>query len=123
MKKLWVKTTPVFDGQAKKLLTLESIEALFDYVENHPESGDLISGTGGIRKLRWKTGKDNKGKSGGVRVLYHHSKNTLILMIAVYAKSEKENITQFEKNELRNVHKIRFTSSAQIGFRFGHFYC
>jgi hypothetical protein len=103
MKKLWVKTTPVFDRQAKKLLTPESTEVLFDYVETFPESGDLISGTGGVRKLRWKTGKDNKGKSGGARILYHYSKDILVLMLSVYAKSEKENITQAEKNELKKL--------------------
>lgn len=54
--------------------SIESTEALFDHVETYPESGDLISGTGGVRKLRWKTGKDNKGKSGGARILYHYSK-------------------------------------------------
>src|SRR5580692_6930790 len=103
MNNFLVKTTPVFERQAKKLLTLESTEALFDYLENQPEFGDLISGTGGVRKLRWKTGKDNKGKSGGVRVLYHYSKDVLILLISLYAKSEKENITQAEKNELKKV--------------------
>lgn len=63
----------------------------------------LESGTSGVRKLRWSSGKENKGKSGGVRVLYHYTNNVLILLITLYAKSKKENITQGERNELRTL--------------------
>ena len=95
--------TPVFKRKAKSLLIEETLEELLDYLEGHPEMGTLIQGTGGVRKLRWKSGKDNKGKSGGIRVLYHYSKDILILLITLYNKSEKENITQAERNELKRL--------------------
>jgi mRNA-degrading endonuclease RelE of RelBE toxin-antitoxin system len=98
-----IKTTPSFDHQAKKLLTAEAQGNLFDYLEVNPEKGDLISGTGGVRKLRWTTGKNNKGKSGGVRILYHYSKGILIILITLYSKNETENITDAEKNELKKL--------------------
>jgi len=60
-----------------------------------------IRGSGGVRKLRWKTGMNTKGKSGGVRVIYHFSNNFLVLLITLYGKSQKENVTQAEKNELK----------------------
>ncbi|MBS0359371.1 MAG: type II toxin-antitoxin system RelE/ParE family toxin [Proteobacteria bacterium] len=101
MKDIILKTTPVFDRKAKKLLDGEALEELFDYLEVYPEKGDIIQGTGGVRKLRWRTGKNNKGKSGGVRILYHYSVDILILLITLYDKSEKDNITQAERNELK----------------------
>lgn len=100
---LKIKTIPSFDRQAKKLLTVEAQEDLFDYLEAHPEKGDIIAGTGGVRKLRWVTGKNNKGKRGGVRVLYHYSKNVLIILIMLYSKNDMENITDTEKNELKKL--------------------
>ena len=98
-----IKTTPAFDKKAKKILTAESIESLFDYLEAHPEKGDLIKGTGGVRKLRWQSGKSNKGKSGGVRVLYHYSKNVLIILITLYSKTEKDDISGEERNQLKKL--------------------
>lgn len=96
-----LKTTSSFDKKAKKLLTSDALENLFDYLEKNPEKGIVIPGTSGVRKLRWVTGKNNKGKSGGIRVLYHYSKNILVLLITIYSKSEQDNISQGEKNELR----------------------
>ncbi len=93
--------TPAFEKKANKLLTEEALEDLLDYISKNPEKGDSISGTNGVRKLRWKTGKNDKGKSGGVRVLYHYSKYVLILLITLYSKSEKDNVNQRERNELK----------------------
>lgn len=98
-----IKTTPTFDKKAKKLLTAELIESLFDYLEVHPEKGDIIRRSGGVRKLRWQSGKSNKGKSGGVRVLYHYSKNLLIILITLYSKSEKDDISSEECNHLKKL--------------------
>lgn len=103
MKKIIIKTVPYFERQAKKLLTEKAAEELFDHLEQFPEEGDLIPGTGGVRKLRWVTGKNNKGKSGGVRVLYHYSKSVLVILIMLYSKNDKENISDAEKNELKKL--------------------
>ena len=100
MGKLKIKTAPSFDRQAKKLLSVEAQEDLFDYLEAHPEKGDIISGTGGVRKLRWTTGLNNKGKSGGVRILYHYSKGILIILITLYSKNEMEDIMDADKNKV-----------------------
>ncbi|BCA94655.1 hypothetical protein TUM19329_10160 [Legionella antarctica] len=60
----------------------------------------MLAGTGGVRKLRWQTGKGGKGKSGGLRILYHYSNDILVLLIILYAKNIKENISNREKNQL-----------------------
>ncbi len=61
------------------------------YVMDAPEKGDIIKGSGGVRKIRWAI--NNKGKSGGLRVIYYW-KDTAdeIWLLTLYAKNEKESI-------------------------------
>jgi len=62
------------------------------YLLNHPESGKIIRGSGGVRKIRWST--SGKGKSGGIRVIYYWKvSNDEIWLLTVYAKNEQETIT------------------------------
>jgi hypothetical protein len=60
-------------------------------IEN-PEAGDLIPGSGGIRKLRW--GIAGRGKRGGLRVVYYaRTRRGHIWMLTLYAKNVMENIS------------------------------
>lgn len=69
------------------------------YLSEHPNSGVIIQGTGGIRKLRWARG--NKGKSSGIRVIYYvHSEIMPLYLLAVFGKNEKANISSSEKKNL-----------------------
>jgi hypothetical protein len=65
---LTVIETGAFARRAEKLLTPGERDELLFYLAVHPESGDEIPGTGGVRKLRFSA--KGKGKSGGVRVIY-----------------------------------------------------
>jgi len=58
-----IAETESFLKKASKLLSIEDKGNLISYLSEHPSAGDVIQGTGGIRKLRWAKG--NKGKSGG----------------------------------------------------------
>lgn len=98
-----IKATPRFKKLADKWMTPEALQELIDALFLHPESGDLIKGTGGIRKIRWRTGKDNKGKRGGVRILYYYEKEVVILLISLFRKSDQENIDDAEKTELKKL--------------------
>ncbi len=98
-----IKTTPNFDKLAQKLIQKEAVEELYAFLASNPRAGDIIPGSGGIRKLRWKSGDRTRGKSGGVRVLYHYSNDILIILITLYAKSEQENISAKEKNQLKKL--------------------
>ena len=70
-----------------------------DYLAAYPKAGDLIQGTGGIRKLRWA--RDARGKSGGVRVIYYfHSERIPLYLLTVFGKNEKANLTAAERNAL-----------------------
>ena len=79
-------------------------EDLIDYLAENPTSGNLIQGTGGIRKLRWSIG--SKGKSSGIRVIYYfHSGIMPLYLLAVFGKKEKSNISSEEKNLLSKIAK------------------
>jgi hypothetical protein len=99
-----IKATPKFMQLAAKAMTAEKLQELIDWLVSNPEAGIVLAGAGGIRKIRWQTGKNNKGKSGGVRVLYYYDKNILvILLITLYRKSDQENIEVSEKMTLKKL--------------------
>jgi len=82
----------------------ETLQELVDALAVSPEKGVLVKGTGGIRKIRWRTGKNNKGKSSGIRVLYYYDKNiVLVLLITLFRKSDKENLNDTEKAQLKKL--------------------
>ncbi|WP_422449281.1 MULTISPECIES: transcriptional regulator [unclassified Endozoicomonas] len=61
------------------------------HLQQKPDSGDLIRGSGGVRKIRWAP--DGKGKSGSIRVIYYWKKSDFeIWMLTLYRKSERESI-------------------------------
>jgi mRNA-degrading endonuclease RelE of RelBE toxin-antitoxin system len=103
MNQIVVKTTAKFQKDIKKLLKNSEIEELYDYLANNPNSGKTVVGTGGVRKLRWSSQVSAKGKSGGLRILYHYSNDILVILLSAYSKSEMENISQAEKNELKKL--------------------
>lgn len=61
------------------------------WLAEYPEAGDVVPGSGGIRKVRWA--RSGQGKRGGVRVIYYSQVgNGLILLLTIYAKSSQENV-------------------------------
>ena len=88
---LTIGELPEYIRRADKLLTEAQRRGVIDYLAAHPKAGDLLEGTGGIRKLRW--GRDGRGKSGGVRVIYYFKKqDNEIWLLTIYSKNEVESI-------------------------------
>jgi hypothetical protein len=76
--------------------------ALVDYLARNPMAGDLIPGTGGVRKLRWAL--EGRGKRGGARVVYYyHSAAMPIFALTAYAKNERADISQAYRNDFRRL--------------------
>jgi hypothetical protein len=99
---LTVVELPHFIRKAESLLLPEERNAAVVYLAAHPEAGVLLQGTGGLRKLRWASG--NRGKSGGVRMIYYyHDVEIPLFMITVFGKNEKANLTKAERNELASL--------------------
>ena len=81
-------------------LTDDAYLALQNYLILHPETGDVIRGTGGCRKVRW--GVEGRGKSGGVRIIYYYRRaNGQIWMLTIHAKNEAESIPAKDLRALR----------------------
>ena len=75
---------------------------MINYLAEHPKAGDIIEGTGGVRKLRWRRG--GQGKSGGVRVIYYfHDDFMPLYLLTLFAKGDKTNLTKAERNELADL--------------------
>lgn len=90
---------PEFQRRASDLLSEGARQGIIDYLAAHPHAGVVMSGTGGVRKLRWATG--NTGKSGGARVIYFfHNATRPLFLLTLFGKSEKENLSKAERNEL-----------------------
>lgn len=100
---LKVNATPKFLKLAKKEMTEESLQELIDYLALNPEAGKTITETGGIRKLRFHTGKSNQGKRGALRVLYYYDEGNMVLLILLFKKSDKEDLDSGEKSQLRKI--------------------
>jgi len=99
-----IAETEPFQKKANKLLSVDERNELVSYLAEHPNSGVLIQGTGGIRKLRWA--RSGSGKSGGVRVIYfHHSEVMPLYLLAIFGKNEMANISAQEKKILANLIK------------------
>jgi hypothetical protein len=72
------------------------------FISLNPERHPVVSGTGGFRKARW--GRQGRGKSGGVRAVYYFAPSPdIVYMADVYAKNEKENLTDADKKALKRL--------------------
>lgn len=96
-----VETKP-FSRRADALLKADERLDLIAYLAANPMAGDVIPGTGGIRKLRWRA--KGKGKSGGVRVIYYtYDESQPIFALLIYGKNEADDLTPDEKRTLSRV--------------------
>ena len=92
-----------FDKQWRDVkLTDEQLNEWEVFLCENPCAGDMIQGTGGLRKLRWAL--SGKGKSGSIRTLYvDFAYFEQIYMIACFKKSEKQNLSKAEKKQVKAV--------------------
>ena len=81
----------------------EELRALQNELIAQPEKGEVIEGTGGLRKVRMAFG--SQGKSGGARVIYFLATLEKIFLVLAYPKSEKDNLTNAEKKFLKALTK------------------
>src|ERR1035438_5210396 len=93
--------TPVFSRQIADCLDDEEYGRLQSFMAEHPESGKVIQGSGGIRKLRWAG--SGRGKRGGLRVIYYWwVAKDRVSMLMVYPKNERDDLTADELRRLRS---------------------
>lgn len=96
---------PEFQKRSEKILTEDERNDLLYYLAANPKSGNLIQGSRGIRKLRWRS--KGKGKSGGSRIIYFfYNKDNPLFLLTIFTKNEKVNLSNSEKNELAKMTKL-----------------
>ncbi len=83
-------------------LSDDDLKDLQEYLIINPETGSVIQGTGGVRKIRWAL--KNRGKSGGIRVLYiDFIVYEKIYLLMAYSKNQKDNISDKEKKIIKQL--------------------
>ncbi len=96
--------TPIFTKLVIDLISDDEYRKLQLALVLRPEAGKLISGSGGLRKIRWKSG--GSGKRGGLRVIYFWDvPMDIIYMLLIYKKSKQEDLTPNQLKTLRNLVK------------------
>jgi mRNA-degrading endonuclease RelE of RelBE toxin-antitoxin system len=85
--------TPIFTKRVKEILSEEEYRLFQIKLIDDPEVGSIIKGSGGIRKIRWSG--SGRGKRGGSRILYYwYNTRGLILMLFIFKKNEKDDLTK-----------------------------
>jgi len=91
--------THVFTRRVMTLLTDAQYGALQWTLGMAPDHGDVIPGTGGLRKVRW--GISGRGKRGGLRVIYYwHKPAEVIYLLLVFEKTRRVDLTPDERRAL-----------------------
>jgi mRNA-degrading endonuclease RelE of RelBE toxin-antitoxin system len=94
--------TPIFTKRLKKIVDDDEYRQLQNILILNPESGKIIKGSGGLRKLRWSG--SGRGKRGGSRVIYYWLKDEeIIFMLLIYLKNESEDLTQDQIKILKSI--------------------
>jgi hypothetical protein len=89
---------PGYRRRADELFSRAEQDAVIDLIAYEPTCGELIPGTGGLRKVR--VGRGSSGKRGGARVIYYfYNTDFPVLVMALYAKNEKSDLSAREKRE------------------------
>lgn len=89
-----------FWKRRKGLLDEEGLFGLMEWLAVHPGAGQVIPGTGGLRKVRWAA--KGRGKRGGARVIYFWwVADDQLLLLDIYAKSQQEDLAAAEIEKLK----------------------
>lgn len=95
---------PPFERVREIYLSDDQYAELQQTLIANPTAGDMITKTGGLRKIRFEDKRRNKGKRGGLRIIYYyHLSDTEFLMFTVYDKNEADDLTHDQKAVLKKL--------------------
>ena len=102
-----IKETSIFTRRIRTILDEESYRLLQLHLLHLPDSGDIIQGSGGIRKIRWAP--SGSGKRGGARVIYYWAVDAdTVLMLFAFQKNERANLTPGQLKQLASLVREEF---------------
>ena len=100
VRRMFIQATAFVRAWKTLGFTDEDLRRLELMLLKNPKIGDVITGTGRLRKVRFAF--PNRGKSGSVRVCYvDFEEKEILYLFAVFAKNEQENLSQAECNMLK----------------------
>jgi hypothetical protein len=103
MKKTFVETRE-FTEWVKEYLSDEGLGDLQRVLLDDPETGAVMPGCGGLRKLRVADPRRGKGKRGGIRVIYLHiAEADIIYLMDIFGKDEQEDLSADQKKLLKGL--------------------
>lgn len=98
------KELPSFEARREDYLSDEEFHAFQRCLMKNPQAGDVIKGTGGLRKVRVAAVKRGKGKRGGSRVIYYwYLAGKQFWLFTIYGKDEMTDLTAEQKRILKAV--------------------
>ena len=107
-----VVETPEFLTATRRMMDEEERGLLIDHLARNPLDGDIVPGTGGIRKLRW--GLEGRGKRSGARVIYYyHDPSMPLFALTAYAKNDRADLSQSDRNDFRRLTSLLVESYAR----------
>jgi mRNA-degrading endonuclease RelE of RelBE toxin-antitoxin system len=95
---------PPFERHRPDYLSDEAFRALQALLMQMPETGDVIQGTGGLRKLRFGDERRQKGKRGGIRVIYYWwARGMQCWLFTLYGKDVQDDLSAEQKRMLKTM--------------------
>jgi hypothetical protein len=105
---LTVVETPLYLRYAAAVWNEDEQSEFVDWITENPESGDVIPGTGGLRKVRWS--RQGMGKQGGARVIYYtRLAHGQVVLVVVYAKAKFDNLPATVLKSWKEIIDAHFT--------------
>lgn len=94
---------PAFTRHVSDYFTDDGYREFQNQLAAEPTFGDVVPGTGGFRKLRWRDPRRHKGRRGGLRIIYYYFlSDQQIWLITLYDKNEASDLSPKEKSALKN---------------------
>lgn len=94
--------TPIFTRLVQELWDDDEYKNLQSALTLNPEIGDIIRGSGGLRKVRW--GAKGRGKRGGARVIYYwRTAFGQIFMLYIFTKNKQTDLTPTQLKQLKKI--------------------
>jgi len=94
--------TPIFTRRIQSILSDDEYRILQAQLVQNPDTGKIIPGSGGLRKLRWSAG--GHGKRGGIRIIYYWFVSLgVVLMLFAYPKNEQDDLAPDQLKQLKKI--------------------
>ena len=93
--------TSIFTRLVTEAMDDDSYQKLQTHLVERPDAGDLIQHSGGLRKIRWSG--SGRGKRGGSRVIYYWDMGDRILMVYLFRKNERTDLTPDQLKVMRSI--------------------